>query len=57
VGSWGGPELSADAVVVREVRSAMIRAGVYRDPYGAFARLNPGWTRERWDRALRELGP
>ena len=54
--SWGGPELSADAVLVREVRSAMIRAGRYRDPYAAFARVNPGWTRERWDRALSELG-
>jgi hypothetical protein len=56
VGSWGGPELSADAELVREVRGALIRAGHYRDPYEAFARVRPGWTRGRWDRALSELG-
>ena len=54
--SWCGPELSSDAVMVREVRSAVIRAGHYRDPYAAFARVTPGWTRGRWDRALSELG-
>jgi hypothetical protein len=58
-GSWACREVagpSADAELVREVRAATIRAGVYRDPYPTFARLNPGWTRERWDRALSELG-
>jgi hypothetical protein len=54
--SWEVPAPSADAVLVREVRSAMIRAGRYRDPYPAFARVNPDWTRARWDRALSELG-
>ncbi len=56
VASWGGPVLSGDAELVREMRSAMIRAGVYRDPYAAFMRVNPDWTRGRWDRALSELG-
>ena len=50
-----GPRLSADARLVREVRAAMIRAGIFRDPFPAFRRLNPGWTRERWDAALAEL--
>ncbi len=56
VASWGGPVLSADAVAVREVRAGMIRAGIYRDSYAAFVRMNPDWTRGRWDRALSELG-
>jgi hypothetical protein len=52
------PSLSADAIVVGEVRAAVMRRGILRDPFGEFARLNPGWTRERWDRALMELeGP
>ena len=54
--SWGGGVLSADAVVVREVRAGMIRAGIFRDPSAAFVRMTPGWTRGRWDRALSELG-
>jgi hypothetical protein len=53
---WAGAVPSADAVVVREVRAAVIRAGHYRDPYAAFARVTPGWTRGRWERALSELG-
>jgi hypothetical protein len=56
VASWGGRVLSGDALLVREVRSALIRAGIYRDPYAAFARVSPGWTRGRWDRASSELG-
>jgi hypothetical protein len=54
--AWGGPMLSADALGVREVRAAMIRAGIFRDPFPAFQRLNPDWTRGRWDAALAELG-
>ena len=50
-----GPGLSEDARLVREVRAAMIRAGIFRDPFGEFRRLNPVWTRERWDAALAEL--
>jgi hypothetical protein len=53
---WGGAVLSADAVVVREVRAALIRAGIFRDPFAAFQAQYPGWTRERWDRASSELG-
>ena len=44
----------SDGEVVRAIRAATIRAGIYRDPFEAFAKLNPGWTRERWDRALEE---
>jgi hypothetical protein len=54
--AWGGPVLSADALVVREVRAAVIRAGIFRDPFAAFAARNPEWSRERWDAALVELG-
>jgi hypothetical protein len=43
-------------LVVREVRAALIGAGIFREPFGAFRRLNPDWTRERWDAALVELG-
>jgi hypothetical protein len=55
VGRTRGRSPSADAVVVREVRAEMIRRGIFRDPFGEFARLNPGWTRERWDPAMAEL--
>ena len=34
---------------VRGVRAAMIRAGIFRDPFPAFRARNPGWTRERWE--------
>jgi hypothetical protein len=52
----GRPGLSSDAEMVREVRGASIRAGYFRDPFPLFEARNPGWTRERWDRALSELG-
>jgi hypothetical protein len=48
--------LSDDARIVREVRAAMIRAGLYRDPFPAFQARYPGWDRGRWDAALVELG-
>jgi hypothetical protein len=48
--------LSDDARIVREVRTAMIRAGVYRDPWPTFSVRYPEWTRERWDASLSELG-
>jgi hypothetical protein len=47
--------LSADAVLVREVRAAVIRAGIFRDPYPTF-QARYGWDRRRWDKALGELG-
>jgi hypothetical protein len=53
---WRGVALSADARLVREVRGAVIKSGVFRDPFPWFARVNPGWTRERWEAALGELG-
>jgi hypothetical protein len=48
--------LSDDARMVREIRGAMIRAGLFRDPWPAFSVRNPGWDRGRWDAALVELG-
>jgi hypothetical protein len=54
----GGPMLTADrnqasdGEVVRSVRAAAIRAGIYRDPFPEFQRLHPGWTRDRWESAM-----
>lgn len=45
-------ESPSDEDVVQAVRSAAIRAGIFRDPYPDFARMNPEWTRERWDSAM-----
>jgi hypothetical protein len=50
-----GPSLSSDAKLVREIRGALIRAGIFRDPFPEFHRRNPEWIRERWDAALAEL--
>jgi hypothetical protein len=47
----GTPGLSSDAEMVKAVRAALIRAGIFRDPFPMFEARNPGWTRERWDRA------
>ena len=47
---------SGDARLVREVRAATIRAGIFRDPWPAFLARNPAWTRGRWEAALAELG-
>jgi hypothetical protein len=55
LGRARGPCLSGDAVLVRQVRAAVMSRGIFRDPFEEFARLTPGWTRERWDRALAEL--
>jgi hypothetical protein len=49
------PGLSDDARIVKAIREAAIKAGLFRDPFPAFqARYR--WTRERWDAALSELG-
>jgi hypothetical protein len=48
--------LSDDARIVREMRAATIRAGIFRDPFPVIQARDPAWTRERWDRALAELG-
>jgi hypothetical protein len=47
--------LSEDARIVKAIREASIRAGIYRDPWPTFAARYPDWTRERWDRALVEV--
>jgi hypothetical protein len=56
IGARVGSVLSEDARLVGEVRAAMIRAGVFRDTFPAFQRMNPDWTRERWEAAMAELG-
>jgi len=50
------PELSKDAFIVRELQRQLARAGVHDDAFGLVNRADPAWTRERWDRAVRELG-
>jgi hypothetical protein len=54
--SLGSARLSSDAELVGGVRAALIRAGIFRDAFPEFQARNPGWTRERWDGALSELG-
>jgi hypothetical protein len=48
--------LSEDARIVKAIREATIRAGIFRDPWPAFSAKYPEWTRGRWDAALAELG-
>jgi hypothetical protein len=50
------PGLSQDARIVKAVREAAIRAGLFRDVWPAFSARYPGWSRERWGAALVELG-
>ncbi len=51
----GRPSLSEDARTAREVRRSLAASGYRGDPFPALRRHDPGWTRERWDRALAEL--
>jgi hypothetical protein len=51
-----GPELSDDARLVQAVRAAAAKAGYRGDPFPLLKRQRPEWTRERWDRAVEELG-
>jgi hypothetical protein len=51
-----GPEWSDDARLVQGVREVAARAGLRGDPYPLLKREKPEWTRERWDRAVAELG-
>jgi hypothetical protein len=48
--------LSEDARIVKAIREATIRAGIYRDPWATFQARYPEWDRGRWDAALAELG-
>jgi hypothetical protein len=48
--------LSEDARIVKAIREATIRAGIYRDPFPEFSARYPEWTRPRWDAALADLG-
>ena len=50
-----GDRLSEDALMVREVRAAMIRAGIFRDPFPMVRARDGSWTRGRWDAAMAEL--
>jgi hypothetical protein len=47
--------LSEDARLVRAVRAAVARTRYPGDAFPLLRRERPEWTRERWDRALREL--
>jgi hypothetical protein len=48
--------LSEDARMVERVRSALAAKGYHGDPFPRVSGHDPAWTRERWDRALAELG-
>jgi hypothetical protein len=50
------PELSADARLVEAVRAAAARARYRGDAFPLLKRVQPEWTRERWDKAVAELG-
>jgi hypothetical protein len=49
------PMLSEDARMVIRVRSALAGKGYRGDPFPQVRRLDPSWTRARWDAALAEL--
>jgi hypothetical protein len=49
------PELSADARLVEAVRAAAARARYRGDAFPLLKRVQPEWTRERWDKAVAEL--
>ena len=49
-------EISDDARLVQAVRAAAARAGYRGDAFPLLKRQKPEWTRERWDRAVAELG-
>jgi hypothetical protein len=49
------PSLSPDARAVAEIRRSLAASGYRGDPFPPLRRHDPGWTRERWDAALREL--
>jgi hypothetical protein len=49
------PALSADAAIVRYLRTQLARAGWQGDAFGLVSRGDPTWTRERWERATAEL--
>jgi hypothetical protein len=49
------PLLSADAFTVREFQRLWSLKSYQGDPFRQFQRLDPSWTRERWDAALAEL--
>jgi hypothetical protein len=50
------PALSEDARTVLKVRRALSAAGYRGDPFPQVRRHDASWTRERWDRAVSELG-
>lgn len=50
----GGPKLSQDARLVRELRAILRQKGIHVDPFAAARKHLPGWTRERWDAAAAE---
>jgi hypothetical protein len=55
-GAGQGPVLSADARLAEAVRAAVARSGYRGEAFPFLKRERPDWTRERWDRAVEELG-
>jgi hypothetical protein len=49
-------ELSVDAQAVKAVQQAVVTSGYRGDAFPLLRRARPEWTRERWDRAVAELG-
>jgi hypothetical protein len=49
------PALSADALVVRQLREVLRQRGIHADPFAAAKHALPDWTRGRWDDAAREI--
>jgi hypothetical protein len=50
------PALSADARLVEAVRAAAAKARYRGDAFPLLKCQKPEWTRERWDKAVAELG-
>jgi hypothetical protein len=50
-----GGGLSKDALFVADVQRRLARAGFSGDVFAVVSRELPEWTRERWERAMREL--
>lgn len=49
------PRLSDDAQFVRTVRQVLRNQGLVMDAFEVASRARPGWSRERWDAAAKEL--
>jgi hypothetical protein len=50
------PVLSEDARIAREISRSLAAAGYRGDPFPQMRRLDPSWTRARWDAAMGQIG-